>query len=129
MALMRIPPGRLLHLRTTLIAVDGPQPRHQKSQVIVDFGRGGDGTATSLVTWSLIDTDRRRQSIDQIDIGTLQLVQILPSVNRQAFDVLSLAFRVERIECQRALTGPAASAFLKSLPSERVCQSLLRLLV
>ena len=57
----------------------------------------------------LIDRDRRLKAVDQIDVGPFQLVEELPGVDRQAFDVLPLAFGVERVEGQRTLARAAGA--------------------
>ena len=55
----------------------------------------------------LVDAQRRLQSLDQVNVGPFQLVQELPGVDRQALDVLPLAFGVQRVECQTALARTA----------------------
>ena len=57
----------------------------------------------------LVDRDRRLQALDQIDVGPFELMEELPGVGREAFDVLPLPFGVERVEGQRALARPAGT--------------------
>ena len=57
----------------------------------------------------LVDRDRRLQALDQIDVGPFQLMEELPGVDREAFDVLPLPFGVERVEGQRALARAAGA--------------------
>ena len=44
---------------------------------------------------------------DQVDVGPFHLMQELPGVDRQAFDVLPLPFGKQRVEGQRAFARPA----------------------
>ena len=45
--------------------------------------------------------------MDVIDIGLFHAVQKLPRVGTEAFDVAPLPLGIERIECQRRLSGTA----------------------
>ncbi len=56
---------------------------------------------------ALIDGDRRLEAFDQIDVRPFELMEKLPGVNREAFDILPLPFGVQRIEGQRTLAGAA----------------------
>ncbi len=53
----------------------------------------------------LFDGDRGRKSFDGIDVGALHLIQELPRVGGERFDVAALAFGVERVEGERGLAG------------------------
>ena len=68
------------------------------AQVVVDFGRGRDGRALVAARGALLDGDGRGQSLDEIHVRLLHLIQELPRVGREALDVSALAFRVERVE-------------------------------
>ena len=57
----------------------------------------------------LIDGNRRLQTLDQIDIRPFELMEELPGVGREAFDILPLSFGIERVEGQRALARPAGT--------------------
>ena len=78
-------------------------PREKQAQVIVDLGDGADGRARVVRRRLLLDRDRRRQAFDQIDVGLFHQLQELPRVGRERLDVAALAFRVERVEGERAL--------------------------
>ena len=85
--------GRLLpDRRAALVAMGLAQPGHQQPQVVVDLGDRGHRAARVLAAGPLVDRDRRLQALDQVDVGPLHLVQELPGVNRQAFDILPLPF-------------------------------------
>jgi hypothetical protein len=78
-------------------------PRVQQAQVVVDFGDGADGRARVVAGGFLLDRDRRRQSLDQIDVGLFHQLQELPRVGRQRLDIAPLAFGIEGVERQRRL--------------------------
>ena len=102
--------GRLLADRlAALIASRLAQPGEQQPQVIVDFGDRGHGAAGIVAARPLVDRDRRLKALDQVDVGPFQLVEELPGVGREAFDVLPLAFGVERVEGQRTLARAAGA--------------------
>ena len=92
-----------------LIAGRLAQPGVEQPQVIVDFGDGRHRAAGIVAARPLVDGDRRLQALDEIDVGPLELVEELPGVRREAFDILPLAFGVDRIEGQRALAGAAGA--------------------
>ena len=62
-----------------------------------------------LAAGPLVDRDRRLQALDQVDVGPLQLVEELPGVDREAFDILPLPLGIERVEGQRALARAAGA--------------------
>ena len=102
--------GRLLlNRRAALVALGRAQPGHQQPQMVVDFRDRGDGAARILAAGPLVDRHRRLQALDQIDVGPLQLMQKLPGVDRQAFDILPLAFGIQRVERQRAFARTAGA--------------------
>ena len=51
----------------------------------------------------LLDRDRRRQPLDQVDVRLLHLLEELPRVGGQRLDVAALAFGVDRVEGERRL--------------------------
>ena len=102
--------GRLLADRRAAAAAMGlAQPRVKQPQVIVDFGDRGHRAPRIVPAGALIDGDRRLQALDEIDVGPLELMEELPGVDRQAFDVLPLPFGIERVEGQGTLARPAGT--------------------
>ena len=75
----------------------------QQAQVVVDLGHRADGRARVVRGRLLLDRDRRRQALDDVDVGLVHQLQELARVRRQALDVAALAFRVERVEGQARL--------------------------
>ena len=86
-----------------LRAVRIADAREQQAQVVVDLGDGADGRARVVAGRLLLDRDRRRQALDQVDVGLFHQLQELPRVGRQRLDVAALAFGVERVEGERGL--------------------------
>ena len=84
-------------------AVGIADARVEQAQVVVDLGDGADGRARVVRRRLLLDRDRRRQALDQVDVGLLHQLQELARVRRQRLDVAALALGVERVEGERAL--------------------------
>ena len=76
-------------------------------KMIENFGRGTNRGRRFGFAPSRFHRDRRRHALNAVSQWFFQLFKELPGVGRQAFDVATLAFGVQRIECQ---TGLAASA-------------------
>ena len=70
-------------------------------QMIVNFGGGRDCRLRVGAGAALLDGDRRRQSLDKIDIWLFHLVEKLPRISGQAFDVSALPFGIQSVEGQR----------------------------
>ena len=77
--------------------------RKQQAQIIVNLSDRADGRTRTAGHGLLFDRDGRRQSFDRVDVGFFQLIEKLPRVRRQRFDVPPLAFGVNRVEGQRRL--------------------------
>ena len=77
--------------------------REEQAQVVVDLGDRADGRARVVRGRLLLDRDRRRQALDQVDVGLLHELQELARVGRQRLDVAALPFGVERVEGERGL--------------------------
>ena len=71
------------------------------AQVIVDFGDGAHRRARRTRGRFLLDGDRRREALDGIHFRPLHLIQELPRVGGERFDVAALALGVNRVKCQR----------------------------
>ncbi len=102
--------GRLLlDRRAALVALRRAEPGHQQAQMVVDFGDRGDRAPRILAPGPLINRHRRLQALDQVDVGPLQLMEKLPSVDGKALDILPLPFGIERVERQRAFARTAGA--------------------
>ena len=86
-----------------LMAARFAKPREKQPQIVVDLGDRGDRAARVVAAGPLIDGDRRLQALDEIDVRPFELVEELPGVGREAFDILPLPLGEDRVECQRTL--------------------------
>src|SRR6185312_5788307 len=75
--------------------------RPQQAHVVVDLGDGADGRARVLRGGLLLDRNGGREAVDLVDVRLLHHFEELARVGRQALDVAALAFRVDRVECER----------------------------
>ena len=84
-------------------AVRHADPRVEQAQVVVDLGDRADGGARVARRRFLVDRDRGRQALDEVDVGLVHLAEELPGVRRQRLDVAALALGVDGVERQRRL--------------------------
>ena len=75
----------------------------EQAQVVVDLGDRADRRARVARRRLLVDRDRRRQALDEVDVGLVHLAEELPRVRRQRLDVAALALGVDRVERERRL--------------------------
>ena len=96
-----------------LFARDGregvPDAGEEEFQVVVDFGRRADGRAGVAGIDLLFDGDGRSDSLDDVDIGFVDLAEELPGIGREALDIASLAFGEDGVEGQGRLSGSRQS--------------------
>ena len=78
----------------------------QQAQVVVDLGDRADRRAGVAAGRLLVDRDRRRQALDDVDVGLVHLPEELAGVRRQRLDVAALALGVDRVEGEARLAGP-----------------------
>ncbi len=76
----------------------------QQAQVVVDFRDGADGRARRARGCLLPNGNRRRETLDGVDVGALHLVEKLPGVSRKRLEVAALALGVDGVERQAAFT-------------------------
>ena len=84
-------------------AVRMPDAGVQEPQVVGDLGDRADRRARVARGRLLVDRDRRRETLDRVDVGLVHLPEELARVRRQRLDVAPLPLCVERVECQRRL--------------------------
>ena len=75
----------------------------EQPEVVVDLGDGADGRAGVLRGGLLVDRDRRREALDEVDVGLVHLAQELAGVRRQRLDVAALALGEDRVEREARL--------------------------
>ena len=80
-------------------------PRVEQTQVVVDLCHGahrGPGVARGGL---LVDGHRRGETLDEVDIGLVDLAQEHAGVGGQRLDVAALTFRKDGVEGEGGLTG------------------------
>ena len=75
----------------------------EQAEVVVDLGDGADGRAGVARGRLLVDRDRRRQALDEVDVGLVHLAEELAGVGRERLDVAALALGVDGVEGERGL--------------------------
>ena len=88
-----------------LAAKELRRSREEQLQVIVDLRHRPDRRARRAHGVGLVDGDRRRDSLDRIDLGLVHAVEELARVGRERLDVAALSLGVERVEDERRLSG------------------------
>src|SRR5512132_2761249 len=81
--------------------------RPEKFQVIVNLRHCADGRSGSLDGVRLLNGDCGRNAADFVNARLVHSIQELPHVRTECFAVASLAFSVNRLECQARLTAAA----------------------
>ena len=94
-----LPGDRLAADRAVRLADAGVE----QPEVVVDLGDGADGRARVAGGRLLVDRDRRRQALDEVDVRLVHLAEELPRVGRQRLDVAALALGEDRVEGQARL--------------------------
>jgi len=79
----------------------------QQPQIVLDLRHRADGGAGIVAGGFLVDRDRRRQPLDRIDVGLVDLAQELAGIGRQALDIAALPFSEDRVKGQGALAAAA----------------------
>src|SRR4029077_8258162 len=81
----------------------------QQLQIIVDLGHRADGRARTLDGIRLLNGDCRRDAADIVNARLVHSIEELPHVWTERFDVTSLAFSVNRLECQTRFAAAAGA--------------------
>src|SRR5690606_18578893 len=84
-------------------AVRGARAGVQQAKVVVDLGDGADGRSRVAVGGLLVDGDRGREALDEVDVGLVHLAEELAGVGRQRLDVAALALGEDGVEGQTRL--------------------------
>jgi len=72
--------------------------RKKHTQIIVNFSCSRDRRSWILPGATLLDRDGRRKTLDEIDIRLFHLIEELPRVSGETFDVAPLPIGIELIE-------------------------------
>ena len=84
-------------------AVRHADPGVQEPQVVVDLGDRAHRRPGVPRRRLLVDRDRGREALDEVDVGLVHLAEELPGVRRQRLDVPALPLGVDRVERERRL--------------------------
>ncbi len=98
--------GLLANLFTAIWAVGHADSRPQQAQIIIDLRDGAYGGAGIMRCCFLVNGDGRREPLNGIDVGLVQLAEKLPGIGGQRLDISALPFGIDRVKRQRALAGP-----------------------
>ena len=79
----------------------------EQAQVVVDFGDGADGRARRARGGLLLDGDGGGEALDRVHVRAFELVEELPGVGAERFDVAALALGVDGVKGERGLARPA----------------------
>ncbi len=90
-------------------AVRPADARVQQAEVVVDLGDRADRRARVARGRLLVDRDRRRETVDRVDVGLLHHLQELPRVGGERLDVAPLTLGVDRVERERGLARAGQS--------------------
>jgi hypothetical protein len=85
--------------------VHPPGSSKEEAQIVVDLGDGADRRTGILARRLLLEGDRRRQPLDRLDIGILPLLEKLPGIGGEGFDITPLPLGLMGIEGESRLSG------------------------
>src|SRR5450755_2247061 len=101
----------------------------EHAQVVVNLrGRRDRGTRIRSRT-ALLNRDRRRKTLDKIDVRLFHFIEKLPGVSRQTLDVTPLPFGVERIERERRFARAAQTRDNNQLFSRNLEMEILEIVL
>ncbi len=84
-----------------------PHLGEQQPQVVVNLGDRPQRAPRIGRPGPLVDRHGRRQPLDRVNVGPLKLVEELPGIARKALEIPALAFGINRVKSQRALSRAA----------------------
>src|SRR5262249_15683486 len=105
--------------RTAARAMRRAKARVEQPQVIVNLGEGSHRTPRAGLAGSLVDRHGWGQTLDQVDVGPLELVEELSGIPRNALDVTPVPVCEDRVEGKRAFPRAAYSRqYYQAIPGE-----------
>ena len=110
-----------------VVAVRHADVGEQQAEIVVDLGDRADRGARVGAGRLLLDGNRRRQPLDQVDVGLLHLLEELPGVGGERLHVAPLPFRVDGVEGEGGLTGAREARMTTSWSRGRSTSMFFRL--
>ena len=101
----------------------------EQAEIIEDLGGGGDDGPRVGAGAALLDGDRGREALDVVHVRFLQLVEELPGIRGEAFDVLALALGVDGVEGERGLARSAQAGDDHQLVARDVQREVLQVVL
>ena len=99
--------GPCLNRLVTARAVGRPRAREEDAQVVRDLGQRPDGRPASPRDRLLVHGDRRRQTLDELDLGLAEISKELPRIRGQGLEEPPLPLAEEGVEGEAALARAA----------------------
>ena len=116
---------RLAAVRTMRL----PDVREQQAQVVINLRGGRDGRTGIRAGTALLNRDGRRQTLDEVHLRLLHLVEELARVSGKGLDVFALAFRKDGVEGERRFPGPTQSGDHDQLVARDVERKVLEIML
>ena len=92
-------PGNSLHIAAgTDLRSD---PGKEQAKKVIDLGDGPHGGLPPSDSGALLDRYSRRNALEMVDVGAVQILDKLPGIGRQAVEVASLSFGENNVVEQR----------------------------
>ena len=102
--------GRVVpHGQRGLAVEELGSPREEQLQVVVELRHRADRGARAAHGVGLVDGDGGRHPFHLVDRGLVHAVEELARIGREGLHIAALALRVERVEHQAGLAGPAGA--------------------
>ena len=93
--------GLRFKLDVVVRAMGFAHPRKHQPQIIIDLRNGAHGGSRIMRSGFLFNRNRRRQTLDMIDVRFLHNREKLPRIGGQRFHITTLTFGIKRIKRQR----------------------------
>ena len=90
----------LADLFSAFRAMRDPDPRPEKSQIVIDLRDGPYSGARVFGSRFLVNGDGRRQAVNVIHIGLVHLPKKHTRIGTETFNITSLPFGIDRVKSQ-----------------------------
>lgn len=97
------------------------QTGHQQFQIVIDFGNRAYSGSGALYVITLLDGDRRRNTLNAVDPGFVHPIQKLPGIRTERFHIPTLSLRIDGVESETGFPAPAGSGHHNELAQRQLC--------